>query len=241
MPSIGAQRLVAQHVDGHRVTTPEAVVESLVALQAQDPLAARWAVGSRLSKATDAEVVSALDEGRIVRTHLFRGTWQLLTPADLGWLLPVFGPRVIRSMQGRLRQLELDGKVLVRVEKALDPGALTRVELATCLRDAKVPIEEQRLSYLLTHAELTGLTVSGANRNNQATWVLSRTRVPPARPTEDPRETLVKLARRFVRSRAPVSVRDFAWWAGIPGSEAREASKPWDMCRRRRLAGITRW
>ncbi len=201
---------------------------SLVALQAQDPLGVRWAIGVRLPGSREAEIVRALDDGRLVRTHLFRCTWQVLTPEDLAWLLPHFGPRVIKSIQGRLKQLGLTAGVLRRSETALQraleraPAGLGRDGLADVLARAKVDSSEQRLSHLLTHAELNGLLVSGALVDGRATWVLAETRLPKARPSSF-EDTLHRLALRYVATRGPVSADDFAWWTGVTRTEARAA------------------
>lgn len=227
-PSVGTRRAAAQFLGGSTHRTPDAVVKALVALQAQDPLGVRWAIGVRLPGSREAEIVRSLDQGRLVRTHLFRCTWQVLTPDDLAWLLPHFGPRVIRSIQGRLKQLQLTADVLRRSETVLQraleraPEGLGREGLAEVLTRAKVDSSEQRLSHLLTHAELNGLLVSGALADGKATWVLAESRLPKRRATSFD-EMIHQLARRFIASRGPVSVDDFAWWSGVKRTEARAA------------------
>jgi len=72
-----ARRLAAQQIARRAFATPAALVGWMGAVQAQDALGARWAVGLRLSgragdEAVDATVLRALAEGSILRTHVMR-------------------------------------------------------------------------------------------------------------------------------------------------------------------------
>src|SRR2546427_3472316 len=82
------RRLYAQQIGRHDFTTPADLVAWLGAVQAQDYGAAKWALGLRLPEgATDAIIERAIAEGAILRTHALRGTWQLVTPKDVRWML----------------------------------------------------------------------------------------------------------------------------------------------------------
>ena len=63
------------------------MVAWLGAMQAQDFAAAKWALGLRLQRSTDAEVEKAFNDGAILRTHVMRPTWHFVAPADIRWLL----------------------------------------------------------------------------------------------------------------------------------------------------------
>jgi hypothetical protein len=196
-------------------------------VQAQDYLGALWAVGLRLRGAVgEADVERALAGGAIVRTHAMRWTWQLVAPADLRWLIALVGPRVIAGAAGRHRQLGLDVAAFRASERAL-AGALaggarlTRAELGAALARGGVAPDGQRLPHLLGMAELAGLICGAGRRGKQPTWGLVDDLI-PAGPPPGPRDELIaELARRYLRGRAPATADDFAWWSGLPITEAR--------------------
>lgn len=75
-------RLAAQLLSGPAETDPVAVVEHLLAVQAQDPRGFRLAVRARASDLTARDVDHALDERRLVVAWLDRGTLHLVTADD---------------------------------------------------------------------------------------------------------------------------------------------------------------
>jgi hypothetical protein len=221
------RRLHAQQIARHDFTAPGDLVAWLGAVQAQDYGAAKWALGLRLPEgATDALIERAVADGAILRTHALRGTWQLVTPKDIRWMLALVAPRLAERFATRHRQLELDAATFRRsnaaLEKALrDGGHLTRAELAAVLRGARISIAGQRLAYLLAQAELDALICSGARRGKQSTYALLDRRSPDLRRPLTRDDALAELARRYFRSRGPATVADFGWWSGLPAAEAR--------------------
>jgi hypothetical protein len=228
---LAQRRLAAQQITGHAFAEPAGLVAWMGAVQAQDYAAARWAVALRLDdpRATEATIERAVDDGAVVRTHVFRWTWQLVAPADLRWMLSLVTERLVARAGTRHRELGLDTATFRRsgaaLEKALAGGRhLTRAEIAAALARAGVATTGQRLSHLLGHAELEGLICSGARRGKQATYALLDHRVPAsggggARLARD--EALAELAARYFRSRGPATADDFAWWAGLALADAR--------------------
>ena len=87
-------RLSQQMLGKEKCQTPAEVVAWLGAVQAQDFAAAKWALGLRMHKATDAMIARAFNDGAILRTHVMRPTWHFVTPHDLGALLALTAPRV---------------------------------------------------------------------------------------------------------------------------------------------------
>ena len=249
--AIAAQRLAAQQIARRAFTRPAELVAWMGALQAQEPLAARWAVGLRLGgrgAAAGAKAIEdALADGSVLRTHVMRWTWQLVTPADLHWMLPLVVPRLLARAARRHRELALDAATFRRAEaaftQALADGAhRTRVELGAALRAAGVAPDGQRLGHLLGHAELQGLLCSGAPRGKQATWALLERRAPRAGATLTRDEALAELARRYFRSRGPATAADFAWWSGLAPAEARDglAAVAAELASES-IAGVTSW
>ena len=195
--------------------TPTAAVRWLLAAQAQDLPAARWAIGLRVPGSTDAAINQAISTGEIVRTHLLRGTWQLVLPADLGRLLPLVAPTVLAGNARRYQQLRLDGATLERADAllcgALASGNQTRKALGEALAAGGIDPTGQRLPYMLQHAELCGHICSGEMHGKKPTYALLRDRT-----HTQPAASLAAVAARYFSSRPRATDDDFFWWTGLP-------------------------
>lgn len=231
---IAARRLVSQQLLGPKSERPADVVKRLVAVQAQDFSRAKWALGLRMKAATDAMVERAFDRGTLLRTHVLRPTWHFVTPADIRWLLHLSAPRVHAINAPRCRRLGLEPATFRRsnavLARELEGGRhLTRDELRRALQRAGIPTDfEQRMAYVMMHAELEGLVVSGPRRGKQFTYALLDERAPRSR-TLDRGDALVELARRYFTSRGPATVQDFAKWSGLTVADAQvglEGARP---------------
>jgi hypothetical protein len=200
------------------------VVAWLGAVQAQDPDAARWAVGVRLrGPARGGDVDAALAAGTIVRTHALRGTWQLVAREDVRWLLGLVAPHALARSAPRFRELGLDAATFRRsgaaIQRSLEAhGRLTRAELGVALSRAGVATTGQRLPHLLQRAELDRLVCALDTRSRQPTYALLDAIAPASRARERD-DALAELARRYFRSHGPASARDLAWWSGLPAAD----------------------
>ncbi len=83
--------------------SPEEVVNYMGAMQAQDYRMMRWAVAMRTQKPSMSVFKKAFDDGNIIRLHLMRGTWQLISTENYWWLLDLFAPRAISVIKGWMR------------------------------------------------------------------------------------------------------------------------------------------
>lgn len=214
----GITRAVARHA--------EDVVAWLGAVQAQEYPFAKWGLALRLPGAAgDADIERAVDEGRILRTHVLRPTWHFVTPDDIRWMLELSAARVHRTMAPYDRRLGLDPPVLTRatavIERALGDGRhLTRLELGEALVRAGISTAPPRLAHIALYAELEGIICSGPRRGKRSTYALLAERAPRARRL--PRdEAIAELARRYFQSHGPATIRDFSWWSGLAASDAR--------------------
>jgi hypothetical protein len=175
--------------------------------------------------ATDQEIERALDDGRIVRTHVMRPTWHFVAAADIHWLLDLTAPRVRRALAYAHRYFELDAATCTRatniIERALGAGdSLTRAELGAHLARANIVASGPRLAMLAIQAELDGVICSGPRRGKLQTYALLSRRVPTV--TRLPRdEALGELTRRYFRSHGPATIRDFVWWSGLTTVDAK--------------------
>jgi DNA glycosylase AlkZ-like len=222
---IVAHRLRNQKLIRTDRRTPEEVVASLGAMQAQDYAGARWAIGLRTRALTDRDVECAYDEGRILRTHILRPTWHFVTPADIRWMLGISGPRVHAVNGPSYRKNGVDDETVRKsrstIAKVLGKGAhLTRPELASALARAGIPAAAERLAYLMMRAELDGVICSGARRGNQFTYALLDERAPRISSVKRD-EALAMLATRYFTSHGPATLRDYAWWSGLTVRDAK--------------------
>jgi hypothetical protein len=244
--AIVRRRLRTQRLTGAGLARPEYVVGWLGAVQSQDYGPAKWSVGMRQRRATDAALERAFDEGTILRTHVLRPTWHFVLPADIRWLLAATAPRIEAGNAGRYRQLGLDAATLRRSEKVL-AGALrggeqlTRKELAAVLVAAGISVEGQRLPHILMNAELHATICSGARRGRQHTYALLEERAPDAR--DLPRdEALAELARRYFSSHGPATAKDFATWASLTLADVRMSVEAAGAALRREdIGGVSFW
>ena len=242
---IAAARLRNQHLARPRAGRAEDVVAWLGAVQAQEYPHAKWGLAQRMRSGNeDADIERACDEGRILRTHVLRPTWHFVAGEDLGWMLALTAPRLLRTTALYNRRNGLEERVLTRVlsllERTLADGRhLTRAELRPLLVRAGIPSAAMPLWLVTMHAELHGVVCSGPRRGRHATYALVGERAPkPRRLAGD--EAVAELTRRYFRSHGPATIRDFVWWSGLPTSAARRGL---DIIKARSQAadGLTYW
>ena len=226
-------RRIRLHVQGLRAVRAASitdVVRDFVAVQSQEFVPAQWGLAMRVPAGPDRPdltgVTAALDRGEILRTHVLRPTWHFVDPADARWLMELSAERVHRANGMYYRRTGVDGEAGVRaldvVAASLEGGHRTRAELASALEAAGQPSTGLGFTYVLMLAELERVAISGANVGKQRTYAAFDERVPASAPK--PREeALVELAARFIRSRGPVTDRDFAAWSGFTLGDTRRA------------------
>src|SRR5690606_23314125 len=156
---------------------PVAVLRRLAVVQGQDWLPAQWSLAQRSARpVTRAELVAAFDRGEILRTHVLRPTWHLVTPESIRWLLTATAERVHRLGGYEYRQHGVDEEVARRARDVLEtvlPGrSLTRTEVAGALAHAGIEAGGVRLAALLMWAELDQVVCSGPLRGRQHTSAL---------------------------------------------------------------------
>ena len=214
------QRIVAAHLE-----RPEQVVQWMGAMQAQDYQQALWAVALRTKAATRADVEQAITDRQIVLSWPMRGTIHVVAAADLRWLLELCASRKLASDGLRMRQLELDDRLLGRCAEAfsiaLEGGrVLTRSAMLGLMHSLGIDPSGQRGYHVLWRLAQTGLLCFGPKEGKEQTFTLLEEWIPqqPHRPRE---ESLNQLARRYVASHGPATAQDFAGWTGLTLTEAR--------------------
>ena len=243
---IARQRMLNQHIAAQGFNKPAEIVQYMGAMQAQDYAGAKWAVGMRLKKISDAAIDKAMASGSIIRTHVLRPTWHFVTPADVRWMIELTAPRINILAAGRHRQLKLDSKTLKLsndiLGKALGGNKqLTRLELQDVLNQAGINTGEERFVHILMQAELDKVICSGGRQGKQFTYALFDDRVLPGNNfTHD--EAVAELVKRYFMSRGPATLHDFTWWSGLTVADAKnglEASK--DELESINVDGLTYW
>jgi hypothetical protein len=227
---IAQRRLRNQRVSGEPLDRPEDLVRWMCAVQSQEYLAAKWAMSLRLRGATEADLDRAFDEGRFLRTHVMRPTWHFVLPEDIRWMLEFTAPRIKAGLRARHLELELCPGVFARsndaLVKALRGGhSLTRQEFRDVLANAGVDMSApERLSFIMSYAELDMVVCSGPMSGKQQTYALLDERAPNAKslPRE---EALALLTRRYFTSHGPATVKDFVWWSGLTTADCRAGTE----------------
>jgi hypothetical protein len=218
-------RLRSQHLVSPWAASARDVVGSLLAVQAENPSQAAWAVASRTRNPDQADLTRLLDDGAVLRTHVLRPTWHFVRAEDIGWLLDLTGPRVRRvtgqqlSVAHGLDERSIDGAVGA-VTDALASRQLTRAQLVDELRERGVTGGGQMVMLLLAHAELDGLICSGRTTNGEHTYALMSARVPTPRRL-DRTEALAEIALRYFTGHGPATERDLAYWATLTLTDVR--------------------
>ena len=216
-----ALRLSAQGIARPAAATPLAVVEGMLAVQAQDYPGALWSIGLRTASATLVEVEAAQDHGEIVRSWPMRGTLHFVAAVDLGWMLQLTSARMLQSAEGRRRQLGLDSHDFVATEttarRLLAGGAhLSRAELLAGFDADGVSTAGQRGVHLLGRLAQSGVIVL----TGQSRYGLLEEWVP--HPTVLDRDAaLHEIALRYFCAHGPATLKDFSWWSSLTLTEAR--------------------
>jgi len=222
-------RLKNQLLAGSNLKTPKDVVSYMGAMQAQDFNMVKWGIGVRLPQSTDKTIEEAINNGEIIRTHVLRPTWHLVTSDDIHDMLGLTAPRLLSSSKHRLKAIELPEDMLPKVRKiiikALECGNyLTRENLAEVLTKNGIPSNTHRVGQIMYQLELECLICNGPIQQKKQTYALLEERVPKTK-AFDKTEALKMIAEKYFSSHNPATIDDFAWWSGLSLTEARLATE----------------
>ena len=234
-----AIRLLSQQLISPQFTSPKEVVAHMGAVQAQDYRMMRWAVMMRMKKPSAKAFRQAYDAGEIIRLHLLRGTWQLVSADDYGWMLRLFADKAERVIRGwmkankvfiedeelyAIREILVDTcETMEREENGgLAYGSATKEDFANALSEHGIEMDAHRLSYHIRLAELSGTLCSGCLTPMQATYTLAGKKVKQTSCDMERDEMLMFLARKYFQSHSPATFEDYLWWSGLTASECRK-------------------
>jgi Winged helix DNA-binding domain len=222
---IAALRLQFQQIQKTNFSSPQALVAYMGAIQAQDYPMSKWAIALRLPEASDAALEAALDAGQLVRTHVLRPTWHIVSGQDVRWMLMLSANRIKSAWASRDRELGIDSVLYNRtnnlIVKILEGNRhLTRAEIMVFLEQNGIKTNPGRGIHFMANAEADALVCNGVMRGKEQTYALLDEKVPKGL-IFSREEALAELAKRYFTSHAPATLQDFYWWSGLTMPDAR--------------------
>ena len=221
-------RLLNQQLIAQQFSTPAEVVRYMGAMQAQEYRMMRWAVAMRTRKPSCKTFKKAFDEGKIIRLHLMRGTWQLVSAEDYWSMIDLFAPKAIAVTNGWMssNKIAIPDEELMRireilVQTAADKRSVTKEDFVQALADRNLQMDDHRLSYHIRMAEMAGILCSGDLQPMKATYALTANKVKSAIKM-DKDEALAYFTKLYFQSRQPATLEDFVWWSGLNISDCRK-------------------
>lgn len=192
------------------------LVERLVGLQAQAPLAPYVGLWSRLRDFVPGDLATALEDRRLVRATLQRGTVHLVTAEDALGLRPLVEPAIERGFQaGFTRRLapEEAGRAVDLGRALLEAGPRTRVELREEFGREFPELDADAMayavSYLLPTVQPTPRGLWGRRDAARLTLLPAWLGRPLAAASID------DVVRRYLGAFGPASVADVQTWSGL--------------------------
>ena len=225
LEEVALLRLAAQRLAGPGLSDAAGAVGWLTAVQAQDYPGALTSIALRTAAGTRADVIAALDGGRVVRSWPMRGTLHLVAAEDLSWMLRLLASRTVTSLAGRRAGLGLTAAELERARElardALEGGGrLRRAELYAAWEAGGLATTGQRGVHTLNFLAMTGTLVLGPTDGAEQLIVLLDEWVPHPRTLEG-EEALCELALRYFRGHGPATIADLSRWANLRPTDAR--------------------
>lgn len=224
-----------------RAADPVSAVRHMLAMQAQNAKAARWAVGIRTKGARYSDVQAALESGALIRTWPMRGTHHVMAAEDVSWLTGLCSHRARSGVEKRRAALGLTLDDVLRagavlVEATTDPGrlpehvaekavpfvgpkgaavALTRDGVRELWATVGIDSSSSRGSHMLRFLCEERVLVQGPPVGTADTFTAFEAWVPAG--TDDDAEAdelLRRLVVTYLRGRGPAQASDIAWWSG---------------------------
>ncbi len=232
-------RLLNQQLAAPQFSNPADVVSYMGAIQAQDYRMMRWAVGirakrssgnaqSRPSSCSAGAFKKAFDTGEILRLHLMRGTWQLVSAEDYRPMIDLFAPKAISVTKGWMssNKISIPDEELMRVRDILsqtvaERRSATKEDFVRALTEKGIQMDDHRLSYHIRMAEMAGVICSGDLLPMKATYALAENKVRQM-VKMDRDEALMRFTHKYFQSRQPATLEDFVWWSGLNVSDCRK-------------------
>lgn len=222
-------RLLNQQLVSSRFSSVPDLVSWMGMVQAQECRMMRWAVGMRLKKPSMKAFREAYDAGSIVRSHLFRCTWQLVAAKDYRWMLSLCADKNRATIRGyllycgrRIEEWEYERANRLICDALAGEKSVRKDILLARLAECGLEDDAHTMSIYLRRAEADGIICNGLLDDRQNTYALVDDRIPQA-PDMLREEALALLARKYFLSHAPATLEDFVWWSNLNVGECRAA------------------
>ena len=223
-----AIRLLNQQLVAPQFNDPAEVVAHLGAMQAQEYRLMRWAVAMRTKKPSAKAFKKAFDDGRIIRLHLMRGTWQMVSAEDYWPMLELCATKAASVIKGWMssNKISIPDEELKRIREILaqtasDKRSVTKEDFVQALAEKDICMDDHRLSYHIRMAELSGTLCSGDLLPMKASYALTASKIKP-KVKIDRDEALMRFTWKYFQSRQPATLEDFVWWSGLNISDCRK-------------------
>jgi hypothetical protein len=220
-------RLHTQQIAQQQFHQPNELLNWMGAMQAQDYEMSKWAVALRLPDANENKIETALNNGELIRTHILRPTWHIVSSENLRWMLDLSAPQLSRTLNSYSKSVGMDGKTLLQSEKIIlkllaKKNHCTRDEIMSILQKEKINTDGYRSAHIMFHCELNGLVCNGIRKGKEITYALLDERVLQSKKINRD-EALAKLATIYFQSHSPATLKDFSWWSGLNQTDAKKA------------------
>ena len=196
------------------------VVEHLVGMQAQAPLAPYVGLWSRLDGFDPGELAAAIEERTAVRTSLMRSTIHLVTARDASALRSWTQAALTRGFASstfakRLEGIEIESLVAFGRE-VVDDASLSRAALGRRLAARWPDGDQEAMAYAVTaHVPLVQVPPRGVwGRGGPVAWT-SMERWLGGSPDERPEAG--RWILRYLGAFGPATVADIQAWSGVTG------------------------
>ncbi len=222
-----ALRLLNQQLICPQFDTPVELMDYMGAMQAQEYRLMRWAVAMRTKKPSAKTFKKAFDSGQIIRFHLMRGTWQLVSAENYWPFLELCAPKAMAVTKGWMSSNKIsipEEEVMsireILTQTAADKGSVTKEDFIQALAEKGFYMDDHRLSYHIRMAEMSGTLCSGDLLPMKATYALTADKV-KVHTKIDRDEALMLFTRKYFQSRQPATLEDFVWWSGLNINDCR--------------------
>lgn len=224
-----AYRLKKQYLL-HNASGVEEIVQSFFGIQSQVYSATVFNINSRLVSKERFNVDELIEKRKLIKSWGMRGTLHLFSPKDL---LLYHRVKSHRSREWELKYAKYHKMSVDEYEKAreivlraIEEEPHTKTEIVEILEKNQEGLSKKCISGwggILQILSLKGLICFGPDKNKKSTFTAISSWIGDVKC--DYKDPELEFLKRYLIMYAPSTVRDFAYWAGMKITSAREIWK----------------